>query len=129
GKAKNWGLSELANLPEVSSNKETILDIPMNSSPVHHQYNFSNIKKVVAVVAPYSENASHESQPEVLLTRPTYVLIKWKNILPQHLKHSSLMGDCESFVLKSKLLGAVSKANGITLRGWIEILRGQIKSE
>ena len=47
-----------------------------------------------------------------LLTRPTYVL-KWKDILPQHLKHTSLVGDCGSFILKSKLLGAVSKRIGL----------------
>lgn len=42
GKAKKWGLSEIANLPEVSSSKETILDIPINeqqsgSSPIQFQ--------------------------------------------------------------------------------------------
>jgi hypothetical protein len=86
------------------------------------------MEKVVAVVAPYSEKASCESQTRELLTRPTYVLVKWRDILPQHLKHSSLMGDCESFILKSKLLGAVSKTNRVTLRGWIEGFRGPNES-
>jgi hypothetical protein len=80
------------------------------------------------MVAPYSEKASCESQPKELLTRPTYVLVKWKDILPQHLKHSSLMGDSESFILKSKLLGAVPKRNRVTLRDWIEGFRGQNES-
>lgn len=125
GKAKEWVLSELENLPEVTGSKETILDITTKSGPVQYQYGFSNIEKVVAVVAPYSEKASCESRPRELLTRPTYVLVKWKDILPQNLNHSSLMGDCESFILKSKLLGAVSKTNRVTLRGWIEDFRGQ----
>jgi hypothetical protein len=128
GKTKEWSVSELENLPEVSGSKETILDIPMKSSPVQYQYNFSNIEEVVALVAPYSEKASHETQPRVLLTRPTYVLIKWKDILPEHLNHPSLMEDCKSFILKSKLLGAISKTSGITLRGWIDELRGQNES-
>lgn len=128
GKAKHWGPAELANLPELSGGNETILDIPMNSSPVHRQYNFNNIE-VVAVVAPYSGKASHKSRPRELLTRPIYVLIKWRDILPRHLKHSSLMGDCKSFILKSKLLGTVSKANRITLNHWIENVRGQIETE
>ena len=125
---KQWSVSELENLPDVSGSKETILDIPMKSSPLQYQYNFSNIEVVVAVVAPYSEKASHKTQPRVLLTRPTYVLIKWKDILPEHLNHPSLMEDCKSFILKSKLLGAISKTSGITLRGWIEELHGQNES-
>ena len=125
GKAKEWGLPELEHLPEVTSSKETILDLPMQSIPVRRQYNFSNIERIVAVVVPYSEKPGHESQ---LLTRPTYVLVKWKDLLPQHLKHSSLIRDCESWILKSKLLSAVSKTKRITLRGWIEDLRSQTES-
>ena len=128
GKAKEWGLFEIEHLPEVTGNKETILDIPMKSSPFRRQYNFSNIERVVAVAVPYSEKAGHETQPKKLLTRPIYVLVNWKDLLPQHLKHSSLIGECESWILKSKLLNAVPITKRITLRGWIEDLRSQYES-
>jgi hypothetical protein len=120
GKAKEWGLSELENLPEVSGSKETILDIPLKSSVAQYQYNFNNIEKVVAVVAPYSKSSSHGSQSREPLTRPTYVLVKWKDILPEHLQHCSIMADCESFILKSKFLCAVPKRNRAAWRDWIE---------
>lgn len=125
GKAKQWGLSELENLPDVSSSNETILDIPLKSNPIQHQYNFDNIKKIVALVAPYSSHASH---PTRLITRPTYVLIKWKDILTEHLQHSSLIRDCESFILKSKFLSAIPKRNRATWKDWIEDFRCQNQS-
>lgn len=123
GKSIHWEPSKLANLPDISTGEETILDIPLNNSPFQPQYNFCNIEKIVAVIVPYSDKATHESRSRVPLSRPTFVLIKWKDILPNHLKHSSFTGECESFVLKSKLLATVSKSNANILRDWIENMR------
>jgi hypothetical protein len=78
------------------------------------------MEKVVAVVALYSKKSSHGSQSSKPLTRPTYVLVKWKDILPEHLQHSSLIGGCESFILKSKFLCAVPKRNRAAWRDSIE---------
>jgi hypothetical protein len=57
-KAKQWDLSELRNLPEVSGSKETILNIPLISRGAQYQYNFNNIEEIVAIVALYSEKSS-----------------------------------------------------------------------
>jgi hypothetical protein len=114
GRAKQWGQSELEDLPEVSGSSQTILDIPLKSNPIQYQCSFNNIKSIVAVVASYSEKSSHPSHPRGLLTRPTYVLVKWKDILPEHLQHPSLLTGCGSFILKSKFLSAIPKKDRAT---------------